>query len=348
MLPVDFTPWQNSQEEKISSLRLNGFWTWRWQNLVRHVRLVNRFSRVAMQSLKSQARLEVKIIYRSHIEVRKDQVEWVGSPKAHVWRLIWDSVNEADTFLSHPVDKFVLNLVPLEIIGLIPACTDQKYEIYNCIAIFVIYAMSRKRTTLSTRQESTSRKSRDLTRTKCITDIIGSCHQLCDRIIRDAPEMLLPQLLIHGAIDDPDAELPFAETQQLLQSSSYAAISNDVLVVRIMLTATITTSMVVLQVSLCGRFQVKVCEALCRRRPVVATRAGGIPCKLNTENLGCFVDIGDTESVANHLFDLYTNHDLYASMSTHADASMCDKVGTVGNAGCSFHLTSKLVRGQKS
>ncbi|KAG0129232.1 hypothetical protein HOY82DRAFT_652289 [Tuber indicum] len=64
-----------------------------------------------------EVRLEVKIIYRSHIEVREDLVERVGSPQEQVWKWIWEYVKEADVFISHPVDKFVPNSVPFNMIG---------------------------------------------------------------------------------------------------------------------------------------------------------------------------------------------------------------------------------------
>ena len=69
-------------------------------------------------------RPEVKTIYRSHIEMRSDLVDRPGSPQEQVWKWIWRFVKQADVFISHPVDKFVPHDVPLEMVGLMPACTD--------------------------------------------------------------------------------------------------------------------------------------------------------------------------------------------------------------------------------
>ncbi|KAG0129233.1 hypothetical protein HOY82DRAFT_652291 [Tuber indicum] len=146
---------------------------------------------------------------------------------------------------------------------------------------------------------------------KGIPEVIESYRKLCDRIINDAPEKFPPQLLNcgNGAIDDPDAGLVFAETTKLLKQSTYAGIARDV----------------VAQLSLRDGFELKVSKALYHRKSVVATRAG--------------------DSVANYLFDLYPDNDLYTQMSKHTKARVSDEVGTVGNAGCWLYLTAKLARG---
>jgi len=72
----------------------------------------------------TKLRPEVKIIYRSHIEIRSDLVDSPGSPQEQVWKWIWAYVKQADVFISHPADKFVPHDVPLAMVGLMPACTD--------------------------------------------------------------------------------------------------------------------------------------------------------------------------------------------------------------------------------
>jgi len=69
-------------------------------------------------------RPEIKIIYRSHIEIRSDLVDRPGSPQEQVWKWIWNFVKQADIFISHPVAKFVPHEVPLEMVGLMPASTE--------------------------------------------------------------------------------------------------------------------------------------------------------------------------------------------------------------------------------
>lgn len=57
------------------------------------------------------------------------------------------------------------------------------------------------------------------------------------------------------------------------------------------------------------------------------------------------MDVGDTDAVANHLFDLYTDDDLYDRMSEYAKKAVSDEVGTVGNAACWLYLAARLARG---
>lgn len=71
-----------------------------------------------------KTRPEVPIIYRSHIEVRSDLIHIAGSPQSEVWGYLWDRIKLADLFISHPVDKFVPDSVPIETVGLLPAATD--------------------------------------------------------------------------------------------------------------------------------------------------------------------------------------------------------------------------------
>jgi len=114
----------------------------------------------------------------------------------------------------------------------------------------------------------------------------------------------------------------------------------------LVLNALMTAAKLVVQLSLREGFEVKVSEALHHGKPVVATRAGGIPLQIQHGKSGFLVDVGDTEAVANHLFDLYTDNDLYTKMSRYAKDSVSDEVGTVGSAACWLYLAAKLARGQ--
>lgn len=309
-----------------------------------------------------KVRPEVKIIYRSHIEVRSDLVGRPGSPQEQVWHWMWSFIKQADVFISHPVDKFVPHDVPLAMVGLMPACTDwldglnkplrdwdlryYHHDLRNScneLGMNQLLYPAREYITQIARFDPS----------KGIPDVIESYRKLCARVIKDTPEKLPPQLLLcgHGAIDDPDASIVFAETMELLAQPRYSAIAKDVVVMRIgpsdqMLNALMTTAKLVVQLSLREGFEVKVSEALHHGKPVVATRAGGIPLQIQHGKSGFLVDVGDTDAVANHLFDLYTDDDLYAEMSDYAKTSVSDEVGTVGNAACWLYLAAKLARGQ--
>ena len=70
------------------------------------------------------SRPDVKIIYRSHIEIRSDLVSIPDSPQEEVWSFLWERIKQADVFISHPVSGFVPPDVPSPMVSLMPATTD--------------------------------------------------------------------------------------------------------------------------------------------------------------------------------------------------------------------------------
>lgn len=93
-----------------------------------------------------------------------------------------------------------------------------------------------------------------------------------------------------------------------------------------------------LQLSSREGFEVKVSEALHAGKPVIASRTGGIPLQIEHGKSGYLVDVGDNATVAKHMFDLYTDDDLYDNMSEYARTHVSDEVGTVGNAAAWMYL----------
>lgn len=71
-----------------------------------------------------KVRPELPIVYRSHIEIRSDLTSIPGSPQAEVWQYLWNNIQLADLFISHPVNKFVPKDVPMEKVALLGAATD--------------------------------------------------------------------------------------------------------------------------------------------------------------------------------------------------------------------------------
>ncbi|EXL39133.1 hypothetical protein FOCG_18246 [Fusarium oxysporum f. sp. radicis-lycopersici 26381] len=59
------------------------------------------------------------------------------------------------------------------------------------------------------------------------------------------------------------------------------------------------------------------------------------------------LDVGDTDAVAEHLFQLWTNQKLYDRMSEFAPTNVSDKVGTVGNLLSWLYLASELSKGRR-
>ncbi len=114
-----------------------------------------------------------------------------------------------------------------------------------------------------------------------------------------------------------------------------------------MLNTMLSKCCVALQLSTREGFQIKVSEALHKGKPVITTRAGGIPLQVQHEKNGFLVDVGDSDAVARHLYDLWTDQALYDSMSKYALHSVSDEVSTVGNALSWFYLASEMSKGER-
>lgn len=112
------------------------------------------------------------------------------------------------------------------------------------------------------------------------------------------------------------------------------------------LNALLSKAKIALQLSTREGFEVKVSEAIHKGKPVIASRAGGIPLQVEHEKNGFLVEVGDQEAVAKYLFDLWTDQDLYNRMSKAAWETVSDEVTTVGNALCWLYLASQLTAGK--
>ncbi|KAI5780225.1 putative trehalose synthase [Peziza echinospora] len=305
-----------------------------------------------------KARPEVPIIYRSHIEIRSDLVAVPGSPQAEVWEYLWNNIKLADVFISHPMESFVPKDVPMHKVGLMPACTDWldglnkvmrewdlRYYHHNFRVMCIDIHMSK----LQYPQRDYIIQVARFDPSKGIPDVIDSFCKLRKRLDEELPYRKTPQLLIcgHGAVDDPDASLIYDDMMKLLEQGEYAHCASDIILMRIgpsdqLLNALMTNAKIALQLSTREGFEVKVSEALHHGKPIVATRAGGIPLQVQHGKNGFLVDTGDTPAVANHLYDLWMDPALYKRMSNFARVSVSDEVGTVGNAISWLYLASKL------
>jgi glycosyltransferase involved in cell wall biosynthesis len=72
----------------------------------------------------------------------------------------------------------------------------------------------------------------------------------------------------------------------------------------------LSNSRIVLQLSSEEGFEVKVSEALHKGKPVITTRTGRIPLQLDHGKTGYLVNVGDTETVSQHLLNLWTDRDM--------------------------------------
>jgi alpha,alpha-trehalose phosphorylase (configuration-retaining) len=108
-----------------------------------------------------------------------------------------------------------------------------------------------------------------------------------------------------------------------------------------------SSAKIVLQLSSREGFEVKVSEAIHKGKPIIATRAGGIPLQVQHGKNGFVVETGDSAAVAKHLYQLWTDPMLYKQMCEFAKSSVSDEVGTWGNAAVWMYLAAKFAAGEK-
>lgn len=162
------------------------------------------------------------------------------------------------------------------------------------------------------------------------------------------PEISIPKLLIcgHGSIDDPDGSIVHDAVRQHMKNVM-PHLTAKICVMRLgpsdqILNTILSKARIVLQLSSQEGFEVKVSEALHKGKPIIATRAGGIPLQVEHGKSGYLVDVGDTDAVTRHLLDLWTDHDLYNRMSAYSLVQVSDEFSTVGNALNWLFLSCKL------
>jgi glycosyltransferase involved in cell wall biosynthesis len=312
-----------------------------------------------------KVRPEVPIVYRSHIEIRSDLVHKNGSPQEEVWNYLWNNIQHADLFISHPVNKFVPKDVPVEKLCLLGAATDWfdglnkelgHWDTQYYMGEFRSLCTKEKMTELAWPQRDYVVQVARFDPSKGIPNVIDSYAKF--RKLLEANGKLdsdeLPQLLIcgHGAVDDPDASIIYDQVLKLIHSEEYSHLVSDIVVMRVppsdqLLNALMANAKIALQLSSREGFEVKVSEALHAGIPIVASRTGGIPLQIQHGKSGYLCEVGDNNAVAGHLYDLYTDEKLYEAVSSFARKNVSDEVGTVGNAAAWLYLAVMYSRGEK-
>ncbi|KAI5239283.1 trehalose synthase [Aureobasidium subglaciale] len=287
------------------------------------------------------------VLYRSHIQIRADLVDGQpDSPTAAVFDWLYSRVKEADMFIAHPVSEFVPKVVEAKKVAYLPATTDWLDGLNKELRFedSQYYFENYNAHTLASNQPQLDFPARDyivqiarFDPSKGIDTVIRSYGELRRRLFKDTPVSQTPQLCIagHSSIDDPDASAIFDETMELIDAE-YPDLANDISVMRLgpidqELNVLMSNAKICLQLSTREGFEVKVSEALHKGIPVITTRAGGIPLQVEDGKSGFLVDSGDYRVVAEYMYKLFTDEELYSTMSKYAASHVSDEVSTVGN-----------------
>ncbi|KAI9687559.1 MAG: hypothetical protein M1822_002169 [Bathelium mastoideum] len=257
------------------------------------------------------------VLWRSHIQVRSDLIDQKDTPTAQVWQWIYDSIQHADVFISHPVRAFVPSSLDLAKVGFMPASTDWldglNKSLYNWDALYYLHDIintEAHRRNLPQLQYPARPYIVQIARfdpSKSIPDVLTAYARYRRHYTTSELRQQTPQLVIagHGSVDDPDATHVLDETLAALRQD-YQDVTDNVIVLRLqptdqLLGTLLARATIALQLSTREGFEVKVSEAAHHGVPIIATRAGGIPLQVWEGKSGFLVEPGDTEAVARYL-----------------------------------------------
>lgn len=186
---------------------------------------------------------------------------------------------------------------------------------------------------------------------KGILDAVEAYKKFHDKLTKTYPQTPPPKLLItgHGSVDDPDGSLIYDQVVSHIEED-IPHLRDQICVMRLrpsdqVLNALLSKSKIALQLSRREGFEIKVSEAAHKGKPVIVTRAGGLPLQVKNGESGFLVDVGDTDAVAQRLYELWTDDALYQRMSEYAIRHVPDEVSTVGNAVSWLYLACELSKG---
>ncbi|KAG0171355.1 hypothetical protein DFQ28_005623 [Apophysomyces sp. BC1034] len=301
----------------------------------------------------------VRIIYRSHIEIRADLIRKdPNGPQAETWNFLWSFIKHVDLFISHPVNNFVPDVVPRRNVVLLPACTDPVDGLNKemntwCIAyyrsVFNRICLDQGAQEVDWSRPYIVQVAR-FDPSKGIPDVLESYRMLRLKFAAKGWDIkYVPQLVIcgQGSIDDPDGTVIYEQTHRMIGNGHYADIAADIIVTRLpgsdqLLNMILRGAHVALQLSYREGFEVKVTEALAKGVPVVVYKAGGIPLQIQDGVTGMVVPIGDVQTVTDILYELFDNKQLHSQMSAAAKANLSEEFFTVWNSMSWLHLCNEL------
>ena len=299
---------------------------------------------------------KVKIIYRSHIQIEAKLTNKKGSAQNITWEFLWKNIKMADLFVAHPMPEFVPKEVSRNKLVYMPATTDpldglnkpldEKHMKYY-MDLFNKFAKADGATPLDLRRPYIIQIAR-FDPSKGIPHVLSSYQKL--RVLMKRHGKPAPQLIItgNGSVDDPDRAPIFEETSKIIAGSDFDGFRNDIKVVRLphidqLLNTLLRKSHVVLQLSTKEGFEIKITEALMKGKPVIVFRAGGMPLQVMDNFDGFVVDVGDTDNVARHLFNLFSDKILYEKMSEAALKLYDRQLLTIPNASRWLNMSLNLL-----
>ena len=275
---------------------------------------------------------DAKIIFRDHIHTEGALMGTPGTPQHTTWKYIWDHnrVNEADVFITHPMDEFVPPDVPEEKVVFMPATGDLLDDLNRPLTD------GEKRRGLAfingQLEENEGQTPVDLNRPYIVLiarfDPSKGMPQGMESYVRAREKMKaegvkeeeLPQLVMlgNGSVDDPDGKPVLAEVMRI-RSERYGDIKDDIKVARVphndvAINALLKGASLALQPSTKEGFESRVSDAIFQGVPVIGSNRGGIPLQIVEGESGYVIDPYDTKQWADRISELMTGSERYKAM----------------------------------
>lgn len=273
-----------------------------------------------------------KILFRDHIQTEGQLMSTPGTPQHTTWDFIWrqNRVNEADVFVTHPMDEFVPPDVPENKVIFMPATGDLLDDLNRPLTV----AEKREGIAFINQQLAANQGQKPLDLSRPYIVLIarfdpskGMSQGLAayararreDLRAKDVSEEDMPQFVIvgNGSIDDPDG-LP--ELQKMMDlRAEYDDIKDDIKIARVphndrAINALLKGAKLALQPSIKEGFESRVTDAILQGVPVIGSNRGGIPLQIVEGESGHVVDPYDTAKWTELITELLTDTARYNAL----------------------------------
>ncbi|KAH9385586.1 alpha,alpha-trehalose phosphorylase (configuration-retaining) [Nematocida major] len=313
-----------------------------WRNVIKACSIVvlddhqvGRLAQVIKKEFPS-----VKIIYRSHIQIRGEMIQEGKGENItaidNVWNFLWESIQNADYFVSHPFPEAVPKSVSPEKVVFQPAGTDQLDGLNKPLSRHALtyYQNVFSRICLDNGENPVDFSRKYIVQvarfdpSKGINDLLDAYYKLYCMHKEQFPEAEFDVGLVlcgHGSVDDPEATTIFQSLSEKVNDEKFLCIKHKITKVRLppsdqLLNMILQGAHVTCQLSISEGFEVKVTESLMKKVPVVVYDVGGLPLQVKNNVNGHVVEKGNTKRVAEVLFKLITDNVYYKSMQDNIHA----------------------------
>ncbi|KAB8207047.1 hypothetical protein BDV34DRAFT_192703 [Aspergillus parasiticus] len=300
------------------------------------------------------------VIFEDRLHVQQQQLlEDPGSPQTRVWEFVKTRLKHVDILISQLPRELTPSIMPDKNVGYISVTVDQLDGLNKNIGSDDITFYGREfnslcrvlgSPTISYPEEEYILHVSQLRRGDGTIALLDAYAKFSNEYIEADQGAPSPKLLIchHGPSKSPENSLTYDRLLSHI-NTNMTGLADRVCVVQVgpqdqMWNALLTQARVIVQLSVVHGIPEVLLWALQKRKPVITIREAGLFSFVSQMQNVFLVEGGDTDTVSQHLFHLFTNKDLYARAISNAPQMLPDKLTTVGNASAWMFLASKVSR----